>query len=59
MNYKSILLMGGILMRHYIGHVTKKNGEISTVECDAPNKRKAYELMVQIAHAHVWGIHKV
>lgn len=27
-------------MRHYIGYVTKKNGTISTVECDAPNKRK-------------------
>lgn len=46
-------------MRRYIGYVTKKNGEISSVECNASSKRKAYELLVNIAHAHVWGIQKV
>lgn len=46
-------------MRHYIGHVTKKNGDVVTVECDAPNKRKAYEIMVEKTHSHVWMIQKV
>jgi hypothetical protein len=46
-------------MRHYIGYVTKKNGDISTVECDAPNKRKAYEILVKISHTHVWNIERL
>lgn len=46
-------------MRHYIGYVTKLNGEISSIECDASSKKKAYELLVQIAHSHVWGIRRL
>lgn len=48
-----------ILMRHYVGYVTKKNGDVATVECDASNKRQAYELLVNQVHSHVWGIHRV
>lgn len=43
----------------YIGYVTKHDGNIAKLCCEARTKKEAREILIDKAHSYVWGITKV